>query len=121
MAIVVFVLDLLINALVVVDTLGLVVATRKNPDAVNTHDMERVCFTWICFAILTPMLCCTCGIIGTILSFIAIVAKLWIGLPKLGGSETIYKMVYAGGLNHYVRSIQDIFTEKIGCTKEKHD
>jgi hypothetical protein len=111
-------LDLIINAIVAIDTLGLVVASRKTPEDVNPNDMQRVCFTWACFSVLQGFMCCSCGYLGYMFSLVAVVAKLWIGLPKLGGAEKLQQMCCNGQLNHYYRALCDTLKAKTAM-KEK--
>jgi hypothetical protein len=117
MSFIVFTLDLLINLLVAIDTLGLVVALRKSPNSVNSADLLRVCITWASFSVLSSFMCCSCGILGTLFGYLAIGAKLWIGLPKLGGAEKVYQMIGSGQLNHYAKAVLDIVKSKV--SKEK--
>jgi hypothetical protein len=117
MSILVFVLDLLINSIVAIDTLGLVVASRKDPNSVPAHDVWRLSFTWVCFAVLNSLMCCNCGFLGTLFGFIALAAKLWIGLPKLGGADKVQQMIGSGQLNNYVRSLVDLCKSKMAHEK----
>jgi hypothetical protein len=127
MSILLFVLDLVINAIVAIDTLGLVVATRKSAQNVNPQEMQRVCFTWACFSVLQGFMCCSCGYLGYLLSLIAVGAKLWIGLPKLGGADKLQQMCCNGQLNHYFRAVCDTVKAKCCssatpiCGKSKDD
>jgi hypothetical protein len=119
MSILVFVLDLLINSLVVLDTLGLVVASKKSN--VNTYELWRICLTWVCFAVLNCCMCCSCGFIGTLLSFVGIAGKFYIGLPKLGGADKVNQMLATGQITHYVRALVDIVKSKVGGAEAPHE
>ena len=117
MSILLSILDLLINSIVAIDTLGLIVATRKNSN-IDTHEMWRLCFTWICFIVLNLCMTCCSGYLGSLLCMIGLLAKVWIGLPKLGGSQTVFNYIGSGQLMHFCKAMCDTLKAKCGV-KEK--
>ena len=82
--------DLLLTALITLDTLGLVGQYRKKTST-TTKDYTRVCFTWIFYLTLkslTPNV--GEGYMGTIIGILFLLGKLYVTLPILGGTMMIY-------------------------------
>jgi hypothetical protein len=110
MSLLVFAIDLILTAIIAIDTLGLVVASRKS--SVNPHDIRRVCFIWASFIVLNWFGSC-CGIFGTLLSFVGLAAKIWISLPKLGGADKLQHMIVNGDVSKYAQAAVEMVQSKL--------
>jgi hypothetical protein len=108
------ILDLLLTSIIAVDTLGLVVASRKGN--ASTEDMRRNCLIWTCFIVLNA-LSCDCWYLGTLLSLLGLVVKVWISVPRLGGADKLHQMIVNGTLSNYVKAIVDVINAKLEKVK----
>jgi hypothetical protein len=113
MSILCYVVDLLLTTIVAIDTLGLVNASRKDSSSVTPQDVYRLCLVWASFAILNSLQCCSCGIIGSLIGLIALGAKVWIALPKLGGANKVQTMIENGQFNQYAKSLIALVKSKV--------
>ena len=83
-------IDLLLTALITLDTLGLV-GQFRNKRSTDTKDYTRVCFTWIFYLTLksfTPNV--GEGTMGKIIGILFLLAKIFVTIPLLGGTMLIY-------------------------------
>ena len=84
-------LDLVLTAVLLFDTLGLVYQFRKNGRP-NGKDYTRVCFSWILFFTLSKLLSCNRkGFFGTLFRLIIFGAKAYVTIPIIDGTMKLYK------------------------------
>lgn len=126
MAFILNLVEFLLMAIVSLDTLGFVVQMRKNPNAANANvkDFNRLCFTWVFFFVLRALTCSSCnGYIGSFLCMLTLIAKAYISIPLLHGTEKLYHLfIEENLLGNYVKNIGNIVKERLGGeAKEKKD
>ena len=84
-------LDLVLTAVLLFDTLGLVYQYRKKGDC-KGRDYSRVCFSWILFFTLSKLLSCNRkGFLGTLFRLIIFGAKAYVTIPLLDGTMKLNK------------------------------
>ena len=96
MSILVYIVDLLITAVVALDTIGFLVNLRRNKES-NPKDFYRLTFTWIVFMVLKMLSCCSSGSFSFLWNSAVVGLKAFVAIPKTGGAEklnTILKKKY---------------------------
>lgn len=85
--------EIILLSIICIDTLGFLGESRKGSKA-NLRDFHRICFTWIFFLIFRSISCSTCsGIIGHFYGMLMLLAKVYVAIPLLGGTQKLYDMV----------------------------
>jgi hypothetical protein len=112
--------DFLLAGIMLFDTLGLIYQFRKNPSSVNEKEYVRICFSWILFlGIWTLFSCSWKGFFGTLIRLIFLVAKMFVTIPKLGGTNKIHKfLVDDGNGEEYFKKVVELVKSKCckGCS-----
>lgn len=112
MAFLFFVVDLLVLALMTLDTLILLNQLRKK-NMCDADDYKRVIFTWIFVLTVRSLTCCSCtGIIATFVKLLGTVAKIYLAIPLLGGSNKFYDFLITQnkGAEYYNKAVEVIKT-----------
>ena len=109
--------DFLLAGIMLFDTLGLIYQFRKNPSSVNEKEYVRICFSWILFlGIWTLFSCSWKGFFGTLIRLIFLVAKMFVTIPKLGGTNKIHKFLVDDGKGEeYFKKVVELVKSK--CCK----
>ena len=90
-------LDVVLTAVMLFDTLGIIYQFRKNIP-VNPKEYIRICFSWILFlAICSLFSCDRKGFFGTLIRLIILLAKIYETIPIFGGSLKIHKYLIEDG------------------------
>ena len=112
--------DFLLAGIMLFDTLGLIYQFRKNPSSVNEKEYVRICFSWILFlGIWTLFSCSWKGFFGTLIRLIFLVAKMFVTIPKLGGTNKIHKFLVDDGKGEeYFKKVVELVKSKCckGCS-----
>ena len=87
--------ELLLLSVVAFDTLGFIAEQRKNSSKSENKDFVRLCFTWVFFLVLRALTCSVCclGYFGSFIGMLAFFGKVYISIPAIGGTETLYSML----------------------------
>ena len=84
-------LDMLLILIMLFDTLGLIYQFRTNAE-VNPKEYITIYSSWILFLIIYNLFSCSWkGFFGTLIRLILLVAKVYVTIPKFGGSLKIHK------------------------------
>ena len=117
--------DFLLAGIMLFDTLGLIYQFRKEPSSVNEKEYIRVCFSWILFlGIWTLFSCSWKGFFGTLIRLIFLIAKMFVTIPKLGGTNKIHKFLVVDGKGEeYFKKVVELVKSKCckGCPCTKGD
>ena len=102
--------DLLLTALITLDTLGLV-GQLRNKKSTDSKDYTRVCFTWIFYLTLksfTP----NAGeqFYRKLIRVVFLLAKVYVTLPILGGTMMIYNQA-----PKLISKVVDFAKSKVGA------
>ena len=112
--------DFLLAGIMLFDTLGLIYQFRKDPSSVNGQEYVRICFSWILFlGIWTLFSCSWKGFFGTLIRLIFLVAKMFVTIPKLGGTNKIHKFLVDDGKGEeYFKKVVELVKSKCckGCS-----
>ena len=108
-------LDMLLTAVMLFDTLGLIYQFRKS--SVDPKEYVRVCFSWILFLTISTLFSCSWkGFFGTLIRLIIFLAKAAVTIPALKGTMKIHKfLIEDGNGEKYFNQIY----EKIKSTTSK--
>lgn len=83
-------IDFLVLGLMSLDTLSLLNQIRKKGQT-DKQDYTRVIFTWIFVLTIRFLTCCSCtGLIANFFKLLGTVAKVYLALPILRGTNTVY-------------------------------
>ena len=86
------VFDILLTTIMLFDTLGLIYQFRKSEESVCHKDYIRICFSWILYLTISNLFSCSRkGFLGTLIRLIILLAKIFVTIPKIGGTNTIFK------------------------------
>ena len=109
--------DFMLAGIMLFDTLGLIYQFRKDPSSVNEEEYVRICFSWILFlGIWTLFSCSWKGFFGTLIRLIFLVAKMFVTIPKLGGTKKIHKFLVDDGKGEeYFNKVVEVVKSK--CCK----
>jgi hypothetical protein len=114
MSILVNLVDLLLTAVVALDTIGFLVNLRKKKES-DPKDFYRLTFTWICFMVLKLLSCGCCGTLGFLWNCAIVGLKGFIAIPKTGGAEKLNTILIEQNMAvQYVKIAVDIVKEKLG-------
>ena len=112
MAFIFFLVDTLVLALMTLDTLSLLVQLRKT-NKCDSQDYTRVIFTWIFVLTVRALTTCSCtGLIANFFKLLGMVAKLYLAVPLLGGSNKLYDILITQnkGAEYYQKAIELVKT-----------
>ncbi len=113
--------EFVLLSVVALDTLGFVAEIRKNAAKQDRRDFLRLCFTWVFFLVLRSFSCATCclGYFGGLLRMLFFAAKVYISVPAIGGTETLYNVLIEQNLlKTYFLEAYNLVKAKIGCCKQ---
>ena len=121
MSILLYLVDLLVTALVSLDTLGFIVNSRKNKEG-EAKDFYRICFTWAAFMVINMFSCSSCyGTLGFLWNFVLVSMKVFVGIPKTGGAEKMNNALVEQNMAvQYVKYLFDMIRNKL-VVKEKSE
>ena len=106
-------LDLVLTAVLLLDTLGLVYQYRKTGDC-NGKDYSRVCFSWILFFTFSKLLTCNWkGFFGTLFRLLIFGAKAYVTIPLLDGTMKLNKYFIED------KNGERIYNQVVGLVKSK--
>ena len=99
-------LDVVLTAVMLFDTLGIIYQFRKNIP-VNPKEYIRICFSWILFlAICSLFSCDRKGFFGTLIRLIILFSKIFVTIPKLGGTNKIHQyLIEEGNAKRYYKNM----------------
>lgn len=112
MAFIFFFVDLIVLAFMSLDTLILLNQLRKK-DMCDADDYKRVIFTWIFVLTVRSLTCCSCtGLIANFFKLIGTVAKIYLAIPLLGGTNKLYDFLITQnkGEEYYNKAVEVIKT-----------
>ena len=100
-------LDMLLTAVMLFDTLGLIYQFRKS--SVDPKEYVRVCFSWILFLTISTLFSCSWkGFFGTLIRLIIFLAKAAVTIPLLGGTMKIHKyLIIDGNAENYINLVYE--------------
>ena len=100
-------LDMLLIAVMLFDTLGLIYQFRKS--SVDPKEYVRVCFSWILFLTISTLFSCSWkGFFGTLIRLIIFLAKAAVTIPLLGGTMKIHKyLIIDGNAEKYINLVYE--------------
>ena len=107
--------DFLLTVILTLDTLSLLNQLKKNKSC-DQKDYKRVCFTWIFYLSLKSITCCNCkqGFLCTVYQFLVLCAKIYIVIPLINGTNTIYNYcIEQGKIQEFAKKGVDFIKSKI--------
>ena len=106
-------LDLVLTAVLLFDTLGLVYHYRKIGDC-DKRDYTRVCYSWILFFTFSKLLTCNWkGFFGTLFRLLIFGAKAFVTIPKIDGTMKLNKYFIED------KNGERIFNQVVGLIQSK--
>jgi hypothetical protein len=105
-------IEILLLSIVILDTLGFIIQNKRNPNNSNPRDYNRLIFTWTFFLAIKAMTCCSSGgILGNFVGMLGLLAKAYISIPLLGGTEKLYDLLvennyFGNTIKKYVSAIK---------------
>ena len=107
-------LDVVLTAVMLFDTLGIIYQFRKNIP-VNPKEYIRICFSWILFlAICSLFSCDRKGFFGTLIRLIILFSKIFVTIPKLGGTNKIHQyLIEEGNAEKYYKKVVELIKSKL--------
>ena len=107
-------LDLVLTAVMIFDTLGIIYQFRKNLD-VKSEEYIRICFSWILFLTICSLFSCDRkGIFGTLFRLIILFSKIYVTIPVLGGTKKIHKyLIEDGNAEKYYKKVVELAKSKL--------
>ena len=121
MAFIFFFVDLIVLAFMSLDTLILLNQLRKK-DMCDADDYKRVIFTWIFVLTVRSLTCCSCtGLIANFFKLIGTVAKIYLAIPLLGGTNKLYDFLITQnkGEEYYNKAVEVIKTYTMAAPEKK--
>ena len=114
MSILVNLVDLLLTAVVALDTIGFLVNLRKKKES-DPKDFYRLTFTWIAFMVLKMLSCGCSGTLGFLWNSAIVGLKGIIAIPKTGGAEKLNTILIEQNMAvQYAKLAIDMVKEKLG-------
>jgi hypothetical protein len=112
--------EIVLLSFLAIDTLGFIAENRKW-SRMDGKDYLRICFNWVFFLIFRTISCSTCsGIIGHFYGMLMLLAKLYVTVPLLGGTEKLYDLVIEKNvLPSYIKDIFGNLKSQM-VVKEEH-
>jgi hypothetical protein len=122
MSILVHLVDLILTAVVALDTIGFLVNLKKNKES-HPKDFYRITFTWIVFMVLKSLSCGCSGTLGFLWNSAVVGLKAFVAIPKTGGAEKLNSLLVEQNIAvQYAKLAFDIVKEKLGsATKVKNN
>ena len=111
-------LDFVLTAVLLFDTLGLIYQFRKGMSVVP-KEYVRICFSWILFLTIGSLFSCERkGFFGTLFRLIIFASKAFVTLQILGGTMKIHKyLIDDGNADKYINKVTEFIKSKAstGC------
>lgn len=111
-------LDFVLTAVLLFDTLGLIYQFRKGM-SVEPKEYVRICFSWILFLTISSLFSCERkGFFGTLIRLIIFGSKVFVTIPLLGGTMKIHKyLIDDGNADKYIQKASEFIKSKVsaGC------
>jgi len=87
--------EFVLLTIVTLDTLGFIAELRKNSAKSDRRDYVRLCFTWLFLLTLRSFSCllCCCGYFGGLFKMLFFAGKVYVSVPAIGGTETLYNLL----------------------------
>ena len=106
-------LDFVLTAVLLFDTLGLIYQFRKGM-SVAPKEYVRICFSWILFLTIGSLFSCKRkGFFGTLFRLIIFASKAFVTLPILGGTMKIHKyLIEDGNADKYINKVSKFIKSK---------
>ena len=115
-------LDFVLTAVLLFDTLGLIYQFRTSK-SVDSNEYIRICFSWILFLTISSLFSCERkGFFGTLIRLILFASKAFVTLPILGGTMKIHKyLIDDKNAEKYIKKVTDLINSKVcsGCQSLK--
>ena len=115
-------LDFVLTAVLLFDTLGLIYQFRTSK-SVESEDYVRICFSWILFLTISSLFSCERkGFFGTLIRLIIFASKAFVTLPILGGTMKIHHyLINERNAEKYIKKVTDFINSKVcsGCQSLK--
>jgi hypothetical protein len=106
--------EFVLLSIVTLDTLGFIAEYRKNSARSERNDYVRLCFTWVFFLALRSFSCfLCCGYFGGLFKMLFFGAKVFVSVPAIGGTETLYNLLVEQNI------LKGYFTEAVNMVKSK--
>ena len=101
-------LDFVLSAVLLFDTLGLIYQFRKQM-SVDPKEYVRICFSWILFLTICSLFSCERkGFFGTLIRLIIFASKAFVTLPILGGTDKVHKyLIDDGNADKYINKVSE--------------
>ena len=101
-------LDFVLTAVLLFDTLGLIYQFRKQM-SVDPKEYVRICFSWILFLTICSLFSCERkGFFGTLIRLIIFASKAFVTLPILGGTMKVHKyLIDDGNADKYINKVSE--------------
>ena len=108
-------LDMLLIAVMLFDTLGLIYQLRKCKESVKPEEYIRVYFSWVLFLTIYNTFSCNWkGFFGTLIRLILLAAKVYVTIPLCGGALKIHKyLIEDDKAKEYFKKVYDIIKSKL--------
>ena len=111
-------LDFVLTAVLLFDTLGLIYQFRTIK-SVEPEEYVRICFSWILFLTISSLFSCERkGFFGTLIRLIIFASKACVTLPILGGTMKIHHyLINERNAEKYIKKVTDFINSKVcsGC------
>ena len=106
-------LDFVLTAVLLFDTLGLIYQFRKSM-SVSPKEYVRICFSWILFLTIGSLFSCERkGFFGTLIRLIIFASKAFVTLPILGGTMKVHKyLIDDGNADKYINKVTEFIKSK---------
>ena len=106
-------LDFVLTAVLLFDTLGLIYQFRKSM-SVTPKEYVRICFSWILFLTIGSLFSCERkGFFGTLIRLIIFASKAFVTLPILGGTMKVHKyLIDDGNADKYINKVTEFIKSK---------
>ena len=106
-------LDFVLTAVLLFDTLGLIYQFRKSI-SVSPNEYVRICFSWILFLTIGSLFSCERkGFFGTLIRLIIFASKAFVTLPILGGTMKVHKyLIDDGNADKYINKVTEFIKSK---------
>ena len=106
-------LDFVLTAVLLFDTLGLIYQFRKSM-SVSHKEYVRICFSWILFLTIGSLFSCERkGFFGTLIRLIIFASKAFVTLPILGGTMKVHKyLIDDGNADKYINKVTEFIKSK---------
>ena len=107
-------LDMLLIAIMLFDTLGIIYQFRRK-ETVKPEEYIRVYFSWILFlTIYNTFSCDWKGFFGTLIRLILFAAKVYVTIPLCGGALKIHKyLIEDDKAKEYFYRVYDMIKSKL--------